>query len=115
MRASVYGALMTISRPQPDAVLTDVRGSSATKSLLALTGLHDIEEEMWSPTYGLKGKVDASVQVTIKEDKVAGKKTSWTMPFEIKTGRSTGGSEHRAQTMLYTLLMAERYRTFQSS
>ncbi|OAX34924.1 hypothetical protein K503DRAFT_794000 [Rhizopogon vinicolor AM-OR11-026] len=31
------------------------------------------------------------------------------MPFEIKTGRSIAGMEHRAQTMLYTLLAAERY------
>jgi DNA replication ATP-dependent helicase Dna2 len=31
------------------------------------------------------------------------------MPFEIKTGRSVAGMEHRAQTMLYTLLAAERY------
>jgi hypothetical protein len=32
------------------------------------------------------------------------------MPFEIKTGRAVGVMEHRAQTMLYTLLMEERYR-----
>ena len=31
------------------------------------------------------------------------------MPFEIKTGMSRAGMEHRAQTMLYTLLMEERY------
>ncbi|KAF9804281.1 hypothetical protein IEO21_09435 [Rhodonia placenta] len=36
---------------------------------------------------------------------------SWTMPLEIKTGRAVAGMEHRAQTMLYTLLMAERYGT----
>lgn len=34
---------------------------------------------------------------------------SGAVPFEIKTGRSTGGMAHRAQTMLYTLLVAERY------
>lgn len=31
------------------------------------------------------------------------------MPFEIKTGMSRAGMEHRAQTILYTLLMEERY------
>jgi DNA replication ATP-dependent helicase Dna2 len=31
------------------------------------------------------------------------------MPFEIKTGRSVAVMEHRAQTMLYALLTAERY------
>ena len=34
------------------------------------------------------------------------------MPFEIKTGMSKAGMEHRAQTMLYTLLMEERYGIF---
>lgn len=33
------------------------------------------------------------------------------MPLEIKTGRAVAGMEHRAQTMLYTLLMAERYHS----
>ncbi|EPQ56685.1 hypothetical protein GLOTRDRAFT_75513 [Gloeophyllum trabeum ATCC 11539] len=32
------------------------------------------------------------------------------MPLELKTGRVVAGMEHRAQTMLYTLLMAERYK-----
>jgi len=36
------------------------------------------------------------------------------MPFEIKTGMSKAGMEHRAQTMLYTLLMEERYGMFTS-
>jgi DNA replication ATP-dependent helicase Dna2 len=30
-------------------------------------------------------------------------------PFEIKTGRANAGTDHRAQTMLYTLLTEERY------
>ncbi len=30
-------------------------------------------------------------------------------PLEIKTGRATAAMEHRAQTMLYTLLAQERY------
>ena len=38
-----------------------------------------------------------------------GQSASWTMPFEIKTGRAVGVMEHRAQTMLYTLLMEDRY------
>jgi len=89
-------------------------------SRLALMALHDVEEDIWSSTYGLKGKLDASVQVLIEQKKVVTSKLSlhmpgdsdtriWTMPFEIKTGKSTGLLEHRAQTMLYTLLMAERY------
>lgn len=72
----------------------------------------------------MKGKIDASVQATIQvPDKKAksgllsseahGQTQIGPMPFEIKTGRSVGVMEHRAQTMLYTLLMEERYREWQ--
>lgn len=73
---------------------------------LAINGLHDIEEDIWSPKWGLKGKVDASVQAVMKKD---GETTEFVAPLEIKTGRSIGGVAHRAQTMLYTLLMEDRY------
>ncbi|CAE6444548.1 unnamed protein product [Rhizoctonia solani] len=154
------------------------------KEEVEITGLHTIEEEIWSAAWGLKGKIDAAVEVVVEDSPPkatksgigrsastgfgppAGSKlslnaaarskssvepsrvtnkpdltpsafskgrtkgiakgladaikrgmtenpdatgTSWTMPFEIKTGRTVGGMEHRAQTMLYTLLIAERY------
>ncbi|GBE84559.1 DNA replication ATP-dependent helicase/nuclease dna2 [Sparassis crispa] len=107
--------------PKPSAVLTNTRSSQSHTSLLAISQLHDVEEDIWSPTYGLKGKVDASVQAVISEidgdsspfTRAAPMCTTqnWTMPLEIKTGRAVAGMEHRAQTMLYTLLMAERYGT----
>lgn len=75
---------------------------------LAITGLHDIEEDIWSPKWGLKGKVDASVQATVRRDGTEGD-MEFVSPLEIKTGKSIGGVQHRAQTMLYTLLMEDRY------
>ena len=36
---------------------------------LVLMALHDVKEDIWSPTYGLKGKVDALVQVLIEQKK----------------------------------------------
>ena len=83
--------------------MTDVGASSSERALLALTAVNAIEEDVWSPRYGRKGKVDASVQTSIKEG-ADGAVTEWTQPFEIKTGRSIAGLEHRAQTMLYALL-----------
>lgn len=76
--------------------------------MLAITGLHDIEEDIWSPKWGLKGKVDASVQAAIQRP---GKRDleETVAPLEIKTGRAIGVMAHRAQTMLYTLLMEDRY------
>lgn len=54
----------------------------------------DIEENIWCPELGLKGKVDITVQ-----SKVA------TIPIELKTGRSSMSLEHRGQVMLYLLMM----------
>jgi DNA replication ATP-dependent helicase Dna2 len=93
-------------------------------SKLALSGLHDIEESIWSPKWGMKGKVDASIHAKVvvgnkpenknskpaRKEPVEGDEDDRPMPFEIKTGRAIGVMEHRAQTMLYTLLMEERYR-----
>jgi DNA replication ATP-dependent helicase Dna2 len=73
---------------------------------IAIKGLHDIEESIWSPKWGLQGKVDASVQAVLERD---GEQTEFVAPLEIKTGKSLGGLNHRAQTMLYTLIMEDRY------
>lgn len=70
--------------------------------------VHDIEELMWSPVLGLKGKIDASVQLRVDEaDTGVG-------VFELKTGNSLGYSSvaHNAQTLLYTLLMSDRNSRF---
>jgi DNA replication ATP-dependent helicase Dna2 len=85
------------------------RRSSTGGDRIAVTAIDGVEEDIWSPCYGLKGKIDVSVQATIVGD--GGKQESHVLPFEIKTGRwtSAGENEHRAQTMLYTLLMGDRY------
>lgn len=109
------------SHMQPEALLTNTRAGRGESSLLAVSHIYDIEEDIWSPAYGLKGKIDASVEAVVTEiddsstpfSRAAPKvqTTASPMPFEIKTGRSVAGMEHRAQTMLYTLLMGERYGT----
>ncbi|KAI3491157.1 hypothetical protein L1887_44555 [Cichorium endivia] len=100
----------------------------------------DVEEEIWSPAFGLKGKVDVSVECDIadgsdakpsrkvgsnsngafargvqKQDSEAppaSKVTASVVPLELKTGRAeVVSTEHRAQTMLYTLMMSDRYAT----
>jgi len=96
----------------------------AEPSLLAIRKVLDIEEDIWSPTYGLKGKIDVTIQGTISDpiypstgphptsahrSAVSRKVVDTPLPLEIKTGRAIAGMEHRAQTMLYTLLLSERY------
>ncbi|PFH51603.1 hypothetical protein AMATHDRAFT_142035 [Amanita thiersii Skay4041] len=127
--------------PKPEAVLINTRDTSKdAPSLLAISNVLDIEEDIWSPTYGLKGKLDVTVyahtasstpqptstpfnqaRVTNNTSKpnlfISATPTSSPpsiidsspIPFEIKTGRAHASADHRAQTMLYTLLAEERY------
>ncbi|XP_053442367.1 DNA replication ATP-dependent helicase/nuclease DNA2 isoform X2 [Nycticebus coucang] len=65
----------------------------------------DIEESIWSPRFGLKGKIDVTVGVKIHQ----GPKTKYKiMPLELKTGKESNSIEHRSQVILYTLLCQER-------
>ncbi|CCG81248.1 putative DNA replication helicase Dna2 [Taphrina deformans PYCC 5710] len=68
----------------------------------------DIEERFWSPTFGMKGNIDvtAEIQVAIDDEK-----SIVTAPLEFKTGKTSyQQSSHRAQVLLYTLMMSERYQ-----
>ena len=79
---------------------------------IGITGVLDTEEEIWSPKYGLKGKIDVTVQAHVLEkpsDSVKQIPHPHIFPLEIKTGRQPSGIEHIAQTMLYTLLLSDRY------
>ncbi|KAI6659322.1 DNA replication ATP-dependent helicase/nuclease DNA2 [Oopsacas minuta] len=86
-----------------------------TESSVAVTEVLDIEESIWSPNYGLKGKIDVSMAVKIHRqsiDKISSNSLQdYKIPFELKSGKMThskGSNEHRAQVMLYTLMMSER-------
>ncbi|XP_029834190.2 DNA replication ATP-dependent helicase/nuclease DNA2 [Ixodes scapularis] len=66
-----------------------------------VTRVADIEENHWCPRLGLKGKVDASVEVALHKKPAR-------VPLELKTGRHTFSHDHKAQVVLYSLMMAER-------
>ncbi len=86
-----------------------VRDSTAK---LAITKVLDIEEDIWCPSHGIKGKIDATIDTIIAETTPPIKQpvvTKGPKPLEVKTGRSIAGMEHRAQTMLYTILAEKRY------
>ena len=60
------------------------------------------EESIWSPLYGLKGKLDVVTRTRFGTDGPGIVST-----LEIKTGREH--SSHRAQVALYLLLLHDRY------
>lgn len=75
--------------------------------------LADIEDNVWSPTFGLKGKIDLTAQVSIHKPRNTGIQMSEvkTVPLELKTGKESNSIEHRSQVILYTLMSAERYNS----
>jgi DNA replication ATP-dependent helicase Dna2 len=83
-----------------------VEDRNNSKLNLSINKLLEVEEHIWSPMYGLKGNIDATVQVTCREDKM---EKNLVVPLELKTGRRDTNQSHRAQTALYTLLMSDRY------
>eukprot|EP00117_Sycon_ciliatum_P000022 scpid12991/ scgid5261/ DNA2-like helicase; DNA replication ATP-dependent helicase-like homolog len=99
---------------------------SDEKHSLAISKLQDIEENIWSPRYGLKGKVDATIEVKIHKRRPlsdtrnkpaarlpAVERVRWSqVPLELKTGRQTaslGTVDHRAQVILYTMMLSDAH------
>lgn len=99
---SYWAGAFVSSRPKEDAVVEDRNGKKAN---MAVTKLLDVEEHVWSPMYGLKGNIDATVEVAMQDGNDI---RTLTVPFEVKTGKHAN-SNHMAQTALYTLLLSDRY------
>ncbi|KAJ1895611.1 DNA replication endonuclease-helicase Dna2, partial [Coemansia sp. IMI 209127] len=84
-------------------VQRNAAGSSEESKSMAISKVINMEENVWSPKFGLKGKIDLTVlaQYTCYGALIE--------PFELKTGRITENPSHRAQLILYTLLLSDRY------
>ncbi|KAJ5280981.1 Dna2/Cas4 domain of unknown function DUF83 [Penicillium angulare] len=91
------------AKPQSNSMVED-RGN--TKLNLSISKLLEVEEHVWSPMYGLKGNIDATVQAVCRDED--GEKNVL-VPLELKTGKRDTNQGHRAQTALYTLLLSDRY------
>lgn len=95
-------------------VSDDFTGDSVIRdrnSVLVPTNINkvlELEEHIWSPMYGLKGNIDATVQAQMKLPNEAGCRTL-VVPLELKTGKRDSVEQHRVQTALYTLLLTDRY------
>uniref|UniRef100_A0A8C8Z988 DNA replication ATP-dependent helicase/nuclease DNA2 n=1 Tax=Prolemur simus TaxID=1328070 RepID=A0A8C8Z988_PROSS len=91
--------------PQMQLSLPSNDGKNNSTCNIEVVNSVDIEESIWSPRFGLKGKIDVTVGVKIHR----GCKTKYKiMPLELKTGKESNSIEHRSQVVLYTLLSQER-------
>ncbi|XP_074522207.1 DNA replication ATP-dependent helicase/nuclease DNA2 [Halichoeres trimaculatus] len=80
---------------------------------VTVSELADIEENVWSPRFGLKGKIDVTAQVRVQRPRNGTHRTpeERIVPLELKTGKESNSIEHRSQVILYTLMSSERYNS----
>uniref|UniRef100_UPI0037E76A1C DNA replication ATP-dependent helicase/nuclease DNA2 n=1 Tax=Semicossyphus pulcher TaxID=241346 RepID=UPI0037E76A1C len=107
-----------LSSPTPKAINLKIPTSSRapirgqdSATVVTVTELADIEENVWSPRFGLKGKIDVTARVRIQRPRNGIPRTpeEKTVPLELKTGKESNSIEHRSQVILYTLMSLERY------
>ncbi|KAM4636922.1 DNA replication ATP-dependent helicase/nuclease DNA2 [Discoglossus pictus] len=96
---------MTSPTNQVQLKLPSARGTKDETSYFQVSEFLDIEENIWSPRFGLKGKIDVTTGVKIHQKFKSHIKV---MPLELKTGKESNSIEHRSQVVLYTLLSQER-------
>ncbi|XP_036411425.1 DNA replication ATP-dependent helicase/nuclease DNA2 [Megalops cyprinoides] len=77
-----------------------------TACSVTVTDFVDIEENIWSPRFGLKGKIDLTAGVRLhRRGQLPQERV---VPLELKTGKESNSIEHRSQVILYTLMSLER-------
>nr|XP_054588156.1 DNA replication ATP-dependent helicase/nuclease DNA2 isoform X2 [Nothobranchius furzeri] len=94
----------------PKAISLKTQGQDSA-SVFTVSELADIEENVWSPRFGLKGKIDVTAKVQIQRAPNSSRRIpeEKTIPLELKTGKESNSIEHRSQVILYTLMSKERY------
>lgn len=76
--------------------------------MVRFTELVDIEENVWSPRFGLKGKIDVTARVQIHRPRNGQNhriQEEGTIPLELKTGRESNSIEHRSQVLDYSVVI----------
>uniref|UniRef100_A0A183CTG7 DNA replication ATP-dependent helicase/nuclease DNA2 n=1 Tax=Globodera pallida TaxID=36090 RepID=A0A183CTG7_GLOPA len=103
------------------------RGENGGKQMaepVYFNATRDIEENVWTPTMGMKGRIDVSFLASSSPPSYSGddgigpktrrrrQRNQLVMPLELKTGKSYGNGvssiEHHSQVLIYSLMLAER-------
>lgn len=95
--------------PKPQAFIETERGMPQMS--IALSDMIEVEDRVYSPAYGLKGDIDITAQVAVV---TKGSSQNHVVPIEIKTSRKNVPISHSAQTMIYTLMAADRYGLYEN-
>ncbi|KAH3679164.1 hypothetical protein WICMUC_001175 [Wickerhamomyces mucosus] len=76
-----------------------------SSKFFAASNILDIEEDILSHVYGIRGFIDVTIEAFVSDLKGSGK---YVTPLELKTGAKESYA-HTAQGSLYTLMMKDRY------
>ncbi|AGO12143.1 AaceriAEL218Wp [[Ashbya] aceris (nom. inval.)] len=99
--ANIKSFVVNYVKESSSGCKVSVAGHSQKESL-SISKAIDIEENIWSHKYGVKGFIDATVETSV------GPSRRLLAPLEIKTGKYKHIS-HEAQGSIYTLLLSDRY------
>ncbi|CRL05010.1 CLUMA_CG018194, isoform A, partial [Clunio marinus] len=70
-----------------------------------ISEIQDIEENVWCPRLGLKGKIDVTVRVNPRNKFF--NDFQKLMPLEIKTGKASFSMEHKGQLIIYQMMLQD--------
>uniref|UniRef100_A0A1B6CR65 DNA replication ATP-dependent helicase/nuclease DNA2 n=1 Tax=Clastoptera arizonana TaxID=38151 RepID=A0A1B6CR65_9HEMI len=96
----IFNFVQQYIKPSKSLCVPTKQKSGKDEWIGEITGIADIEENIWAPKLGLKGKIDVTVHTKSNLKKKI-------MPLELKTGRASFSTEHRGQVILYTMMMSE--------
>jgi DNA replication ATP-dependent helicase Dna2 len=86
-------------------------GGGGTGSRIEIVGCISSEQNVWSPRFGVKGIMDAVVEVSVGGSRGSeGQRCTWAL--ELKTGKEYSIA-HRSQAILYSLMMCDVHSTLE--
>lgn len=103
--AVLFGIIEPLQRWASSNIRFDRDQDPCEQASRVITGVLKTEQKIWSAKYGLRGIVDCVVKVSTRN----GTEDPTLCALEIKSSKQTNSLSHRAQVLLYTLLVAESY------
>lgn len=101
-----WNSLFVGNGEEKNAPVLDPANRGGTMTSVSIQNVVDIEEEVWCPILGIKGFIDATVEIKLYNN---GYKGHFLVPLEMKTAKREQNIEHRGQTMLYSLMLSEKF------
>lgn len=128
---NIYNFISKYLTKQPGQANIEENLSKGEKNFEGeIVDIEDIEENLWIPQFGLKGKIDVSIRVRKRPINSRNKNEKMKnilsqnfeknvedeqcVPLELKTGRASFSMEHKGQLILYLMMLTATGRSTNS-